>query len=565
MGTIKESFVRTCHSEDMYQNRLVKELKWLEGSIAEEYILTVAEICKHLTDIPHIIRGSAGSSLVAYLLGISNIDPVRWDIEPERFFHPLRKDLPDIDLDFPDHLRDEVFERIKKMFPGRVARISNHVKYEEKSAYREAVRILGYKKRLPRKFRLSDIVPGNEHRATEIADELMGTVRNVSLHCGGIIVFKDSVPEDLLIPETDDQVRLDKLETESSGLFKIDILSSNSLSQLNEIDTRSLDSYPETDCLVSEMLSSGRSLGITQAESPAFQKMLRAVKPKSLSDIAMCMALIRPASAWRAHRKEFIEEWNKSRTKSLLVFEDDANHLIRSLTGLDGPGADALRKAFMRKDHSLTKEFRDKMDARPDGATIINDIEAFRTFSMCKAHSVSYAYVTWALAYNKAHNPKKFWKSTLNHSQSMWRPWVHIEEAKLAGWNIIPGKPPYQDFGGFLTPQGGMRSLFPIDPWVELRKHGMWSSHDFPKGIGMANDDERVELNGIIGTHRIIKKDDGFCVTFVTVGTSKGGYHDLVLDGAVDLKGALSVSGIGEAYSVFGSQAIRMEKFKLHK
>ncbi len=562
---ITKCFVRDFEDSPKYKVRLAKELKWLEGSIAEDYILTVAEICRNLTDIPHIIRGSAGSSLVAYLLGISNIDPVRWDIEPERFFHPLRKDLPDIDLDFPDHLRDQVFERIKKMYPGRVARISNHVKYEEKSAYREAVRILGYRKRLPRKFLLSDVVPGNEHRATEIADELMGTVRNVSLHCGGIIVFKNSVPDSLLIPDTDDQVRLDKLETESSGLFKIDILSSNALSQLNEIDSSSLDSYPETDDLVAQMLSSGKSLGITQAESPAFQKMLRAVKPRSLADIAMCMALIRPASAWRAHRKEFIEEWESSRTKSLLVYEDDANHLIRSLTGLDGPGADALRKAFMKKDATLTKEFRSLMDARPDGATIINDIEAFRTFSMCKAHSVSYAYVTWALAYNKAHNPKKFWHSTLNHAQSMWRPWVHVEEAKSVGWNVIPGKPPYTDFGGFLTPKNGMRSLFRIDPWVELRKHGMWSAESFPKGIGFSNQDEDVELNGLIGTHRIIKKDDGFCVTFVTVGTSRGEYHDLVLDGAVDLKGSISVSGRGEAYSVFGSQAIRMNSFKLHK
>lgn len=562
---LQEMFVRPIPEDEEYKTRLSKEMSWIVNSVAEKYMTTVAEICKELHDIPHIIRGSAGSSLVAYLLGISNIDPVRWDVEPERFFHPLRTDLPDIDLDFPDHTRDRVFERIKNLFPGRVARISNHVKYEEKSAYREAVRILGYRKRLPRKFVLSDIIPGREQRAVEIADELLGTVKNISLHCGGIIVFNEKIPENLLVDECSDQVRLDKLETESDGYFKVDILSSNSLSQLQEISLKKLEDYPEEDKLVESMLSKGNSLGITQAESPAFQKMLRAVKPKSLSDIVMCMALIRPASAWRSHRKEFIEEWDRSRTKSLLVFEDDANRLIQSLTGLNGPESDALRKAFMKKDATLTRDFRDMMADHEGGETIIRDIEAFRTFSMCKAHSVSYAYVTWALAYNKAHNPKEFWKSTLNHAQSMWRPWVHAEEAKLVGWNLIPGKPPYDDYGGFLTPKNGMRSLFKIDQWSELKRYGMWSSHEFPSGLGFSNNDEKVDLHGLVGTHRIIKKDDGYAVTFVTVGTSKGTYHDLVLDGAVDLRDVLSISGIGESYTVFGSEAIKMESFKLNK
>jgi DNA polymerase-3 subunit alpha len=562
---VRDYFIRPIPCDPDYETRITKELSWITNSIAEKYILTVAEICRELQDVPYIIRGSAGSSLVAYLLGISNIDPVRWEINPERFFHPLRTDLPDIDLDFPDYLRDSVFERIKKLFPGRVARISNHVKYEEKSAYREAVRILGYRKRLPRKFLLSDVVPGEEQRAVEIADELMGTVKNVSLHCGGIIVFNDKVPDSLMVDDSSDQVRLDKLETEADGHFKIDILSSNSLSQLYEIDNRNLESYPERDELVENMLSKGNSLGITQAESPAFQKMLRAVKPKSLSDIVMCMALIRPASAWRSHRREFIEEWDRSRTKSLLVFEDDANQLIQSLTGLDGPGSDALRKAFMKKDVTLTKDFRDMMAKHDGGETIIKDIEAFRTFSMCKAHSVSYAYVTWALAYNKAYNPKAFWLSTLNHAQSMWRPWVHAEEAKLVGWDLIPGKPPFKDHGGFLTPKNGMRSLFKIDQWSELKKTGMWSSHEFPSGLGLSNDDEKVDLHGLIGTHRIIKKDNGYAVTFVTVGTSRGKYHDLVLDGAIDLRNVLSISGNGESYTVFGSEAVKMGAFKLNK
>lgn len=560
---VTREFIRTPPSGREYETRLETELSWFSNVKAQRYILTVANICRNIRDIPYIIRGSAGSSLVVYLLGISDIDPVKWNIKPERFYHPKRKDLPDIDLDFPDIMRDEVFERVKKLYPGRVARISNHTTFKDRSAIREAVRRLGVRRRLPRGFIVGEAVPGMEREAIEIAAELKGQVRDLSLHCGGIIVFEDTIPQDLSIPDKPDQIRIDKHETEISSYFKIDILSSISLTQLMDCDSRPIQEYPPEDDQVSVMLSQGKSLGITQAESPAFQKMLRAVKPRNVNDMIMCMALIRPASAWRGHRINFMEEWNKGRDTDFLVYEDDATRVIQELGGYDGPTADALRRAFAKRDDESTRSFREMISHREDAGTIIGDLEAFKSFSMCKSHSVAYGHVAWALAWNKAHNSKAFWKSVINRTKPMWRPWVHVEEAKLAGWEVTPGKRPFIQKGDTLYGQGYEPQLFRTDPWWELKKYKMWSGDQFPKGCQRSDDGERIEFCGIIGTHRILKRGDGRATTFVTIGVSPGEYLDLVIDGAVDFRKYVAVRGNGHIGIRFGSEYISVRQYEV--
>jgi len=559
---LTEHFIRTIPDSHEYQERLKLELSWFRGSAAEPYLLTVAQICRATVDIPRIIRGSAGSSLVVYALGISDIDPVHWNIEPERFFHPRRHSLPDIDLDFPDNRRDEVFERIYNLFPGRAARISNHSQFSDAGSIRQAVRFLGYRHHLPSKFLLSDVVPGLESRAVEIASELRHQVYNISLHCGGVVVFDHQVPPHLLT-DSPRQIRLDKLETEHHQFMKIDILSNISLTQLHAISDAPFSSYSEKDELTSRLLSSGRSLGITQAESPAFQKLLRALRPNSLPDVVLAMALIRPASAWRAHRRDFLNQWHQNRRTSLMVYEDDATQVISRLTGLPGPESDEIRRAFINRHLEITKTLRDKLELTEEGNGIIQDIEAFRTFSMCKSHSVSYGRVVWALAYHKAHNPSAFWLSTINHAKSMWRDWVHIEEAKLSGLDIKPGKKPFILSGSTLYPSGYTPTLFLPDPLWELKTYGMWSGNTFPAGCGHSYDETRISFKGIIGTSRILKSKDGDATTFVTIGTSPGVYRDLILEGAIDTTRRNFIEGTGDSYVTNGSESVKVTHYEL--
>ena len=168
-----------------------------------EVFIQVKEILSMTTDLPHIIRGSAGCSLVCYLMKITHMDPIKLNISLTRFMHEKREDLPDIDMDFPAHRRNEIYEKIFKRYRGRAARISNHVMFKEKSAIKEAIRKEGYHKFIPRDFDLEDIFTDSKQieRVLTVASELQGTSRCYSLHCGGIVIFKDKVPDEYFLKD----------------------------------------------------------------------------------------------------------------------------------------------------------------------------------------------------------------------------------------------------------------------------------------------------------------------------------------------------------------------------
>ena len=123
---LRDKFIKTCPNNDIYNSRLEKELTLIEDKKLTKYLIRAIEILNITNYIPHVTRGSCGSSLVCYLLGISNVDPIKHNIKFERFLNIYRDKLPDIDLDFPHYLRDEVFLKLELKWPNQVARISNH-------------------------------------------------------------------------------------------------------------------------------------------------------------------------------------------------------------------------------------------------------------------------------------------------------------------------------------------------------------------------------------------------------------------------------------------------------
>lgn len=535
MEDIRSHFVRQIPDVPDYKVRLEHEINIVQKLDAINFFIEVARVCKATQGIPRTIRGSAGSSLLTWALGINDLDPIKWNIPFERFINGFRKDLPDIDIDFAHDERDKAFGILEGLYSGRVGRVVNHVQYQEKSAIREALRMVGYRKRIPANFSVSDLVPGDEETVYELASNLKDTVRSLDLHCGGAIIFREEIPGNLKVPGTINHIRYDKREVENNKLWKLDMLSNRALSQLRDCGITNPDVVDPEDKDVAELLANGDSFGLTQAESPAFKKILRAIKPHNLRELALCMGLVRPAAAWRGHRALFVENWNRTRESRHLVFEDDANSAISLLAGVSLEEADAIRRAFSKQDQEGIKKFRKKFGSKPETAAIISDLESFKEFSMCESHAVSYAKITWALAYAKCRDPKTFWHSTLNNAVSMYRPWVHIREAVNAGLTVCSGKRPWQRCGDFIYNEGYTPSLFPEAPSVEFRSRGYWTSPEFLEKCGeTVGDQEEVTIRGPIAIHRIVKY--GSCpTTFVTVGVDNGRYMDLVIGGAYDM------------------------------
>ena len=209
-----DRFTREIPNTEEYQSRLVEELEIILGLRFVDYFIQIQDILELSKDIPHMTRGSAGSSLVCWAMGITDVDPIKWGIPLARFLNPHRDDLPDVDIDFPHWAQETVMNRIFGKWPGTTARISNYVMYKEKSARREAAKRLGAKGQLPRKFSYESLGV-DPVEARRIEKKLMGKKKSISKHCGGILVFERKLPKSLF--NADNQILLDKHEVEDLG------------------------------------------------------------------------------------------------------------------------------------------------------------------------------------------------------------------------------------------------------------------------------------------------------------------------------------------------------------
>ena len=536
-------FVRKLPEDKEYETRLEEELEIIAKLGFAKHFLRVVDILELTKDIPHMTRGSAGSSLLCWLLGISDVDPIKEKIPLSRFMNPKRDDLPDIDLDFPHWQQETVMNRIYKNWPGQSARVSNYVTYGEKSAIREAAKRFGARGRLPRNVDLEKIVPEFAQDAKKLANKLIGKKRCISKHCGGILIFDRAVPKSLI--NATNQILLDKHEIEDLEHFKIDILANRGLSQLYEIEPyRHLLDYPENDEKTSELLSSGNVLGVTQAESPAMRRLLRAIKPKSREDCVLATALIRPVATQGRRRASFFQDWSKDNFDNTIVFEDDAIMLISKLLGCDQYEADMWRRAFAKKNEEKIFEFMELMGNHQHKEEIFYALRELSNFGLCRAHAINLGRLIWAIAYQKAHQPEKFWRATLKHCQGSYSRWVYHHEAKLAG--AIP-------------------CVYEGNEVAELLNTGLWHSKKFLPICAEIRKPGEVEFCGLVANYRVFKSKPKEYITFATIGTGNGRYLDIILDKPISFHDQPIIWGVGKLGYKNSTEYVTVNKHKRFK
>jgi DNA polymerase III alpha subunit len=505
-----QRFKRPIPQTEEYTVRLVEEFELILNQRFTDYFLQICDIIDLTQDLTHMTRGSAGSSLVCYLLGITDVDPVKWQIPVARFMNPMRDDLPDVDIDFEHHRQLEVMNRIFKKWPGKTARLSNYVMYRQKSARKEAAKRLGIKGNLPRNFKYEDY-DIDPKEAKRIENRLIGKKRAISKHCGGIVMFTRQLPKSLI--SQDNQILLDKHEVEDLEHLKVDILANRGLSQLLEIDPdTALADYPEEDQKTSELLCRGDILGVTQGESPAMRRLFRAIQPKSVHDCVFATAMVRPVAMSGRQKAAMFQDWSQEAIQNSIVFEDDAISIISDIIGVDMYEADMYRRAFAKKNDEKILEFVERMGVHPRKQEAMGALQSLSGFGLCRAHAVNLGRLIWALAYQKAHNPKEFWRANIKHCQGSYRTWVYQVEAHRQGIPTYSG----------------------------------WWHRGFPNNLGVRQLWlDRVEFAGVIANGRCYRGKGNRWVTFLTLGIGPGEYIDIVAKRAVSYRDGDIVQGQG--------------------
>ena len=535
-------FRRPCPEGAEYQERLAEEFAIIIQQRFTEYFLKIRRVLDLNQDIPHMTRGSAGSSLVCYLMAITDVDPIEWRIPLARFLNPFRDDLPDVDIDVPHHQQELAMQRIFDAWPGRTARISNYVMYKERSARREAAKRLGAKGRLPRDIDYAKLGVDVDE-AGRIEKKLIGKKRCLSKHCGGVIVFDRKLPQSLF--RADNLILLDKNEVEDLEHLKVDILANRGLSQLMEIDpTRMIHEYPKTDDLTADLLQRGDVLGVTQGESPAMRRLFRAIRPTSVDDCVFATALVRPVAVEGRKKASFFHDWTKTSVQeSAIVCEDDAIEKIMRLISINAYEADMYRRAFAKRNEEKVMEFMARLGDHPERYAIYQEMQSLAGFGLCRAHAVNLGRLIWALAWQKAHNPREFWRAALKHCQGSYARWVYRNEAKRAGWDLR---------------ELGFDNWITEDPVESFLEHGAWNTPGFLPGMGVRNLYlDKFEFAGIVANSRVFRRDRKKYIHFITLGVGEGEYVDLIVDNPVKYAPGSVIVGQGERQSRDGSQFLQ--------
>src|SRR4051794_18050971 len=490
----------TAPSERVRQ-RLDEELTVIDQLGYASYFLTVADVVDLIKSlrVRAAARGSGAGSLVTYLLGISDVDPIRYGLLMERFLSPLRHQLPDVDIDVESARRMEVYDAVLDRFGAdRVSCISMMDTYRVRHAIRDVGAALGLPigeidavakafphiranqvhaalKDLPelRASRLGSRRGGGTGDLDLLFDlvaRLDGLPRHIALHpCG--VLLSDATLLDRTPVESSylgyPMSQFDKDDVEELGLLKLDLLGirmqsaiAHALDEVARVDgeTVDIDAIPRDDPATFELIRSTRTLGMFQIESPGQRELVGKFGPQTFEDIIIDISLFRPGpvksdmvtpflmarNGWREPVYPHPDlEFALEQTAGVVVFHEQVLQIVHRMTGVTLAEADEVRRALGEKDAhpEVHAWFVPQVLAAGYPVEVAEQVwqvlAAFGSFGFCKAHAAAFALPTYQSAWLKAHHPAAFLAGVLTHDPGMYPKRLILDDARNFGIRVL--------------------------------------------------------------------------------------------------------------------------------
>jgi DNA polymerase-3 subunit alpha len=461
------------------QNRIEQELEVIGKKDYLAYFLVTWDIINFARSKGyfHVGRGSGANSIVAYLLGITNVDPLELDLYFERFINMYRKNPPDFDIDFSWRERDEVMQYIFNRFPN-TALLGTYNTFKYRATVRELGKVFGLPKTDIDRLSIGkyDITKLDEMNqlVLKYSKYIEGLPSHLSVHAGGIIISEKPVTwysATFLPPKGFSTTQFSMLEAEDVGLYKFDILSQRGLSKIHDtVDIIAYNrpneqmhdihdvAYFKKDPKVLELLQNGGAMGCFYVESPAMRQLMKKLQTSTYLELVAASSIIRPGVSSSGMMKEYIlrhksVERRKQahpellkimpETYGVMVYQEDVIKVAHLFAGLTLDEADVLRRGMSGKYRSR-KEFqaiRDKFfcnclekgHTKELTTTIWKQIESFAGYAFSKGHSASYAVESFQSLYLKAYFPIEYMVATINNFGGYYRTEFYVHEARRTG------------------------------------------------------------------------------------------------------------------------------------
>ncbi len=481
-------------------HRLARELEVIDRLGFTPYFVLVADIVgfARAQGIPSVGRGSGAASIVSYVLGITNVDPLRYRLAFERFLHDERRDCPDLDIDLCWIRREEVIAHVYRTYGrGRVAMISTHCTLGARGAFREAAQAHGIPPDVVDQLArfvphdpeapLADLLARPAARlgldvaepsfAGAIADApaLVGLSDHLGVHPCGLVIADTALTDFTPLEEATKGLVVSQMEmrqVEALGLVKMDLLGNRALTEIGDAVAHvaratagrivpEVEPVPDGDKKTVAMLRSGDALGLFQLESPGMRNLLVMMDAQTLDDAIASLSLIRPGPAGAGMKELYVRiqrgleaprvihprlQTLLGPQRGVLLYEEDVMGAVSVLTDSTLGRGDLFRRALAGTRTSAEREpLRRWFSARArrgglsdaEAEAAWREIARFGAYAFCRAHAAGYGVLAWQAAYLRAHWPAAWATALLDHHAGMYGQWVHVADLQRRGVKFL--------------------------------------------------------------------------------------------------------------------------------